>query len=428
MSKRDSSSIHPARGGLPGVRRDPMASAFADLATAECEPRWTGDALKARCPHPDHADRTPSLTVRLDEYGDARFRCWSRNCPSDEIVRALTGDVSSYFATSREAGRRAALRAREERSKGHVAALRSRAAVMADVIADTNWTAEAITAMGVGYAVPSLTASPASPFQLRDDAPELPDGMVTFPERFASGGLVNIASWRPKGWRHEAHGRFAGQSARHHGVEAFAHRGLTFESVEAIRTAGEIWFCEGASSALALASLGRVPIALPSAGYRLTDALVNMVDSAQKVYMLPDCDDAGLSIMSRLSDRLALRAAEVWTVDLGADDKGYDVADLLRDFGPAAAEDVLTEAVASARRVAGEHRGAGRPAAERERAKAIVRRELQTSRPWSDVLGVGLAEGVSQATMRRAKRDLGIITRQGICSLPSASFRRARKT
>jgi len=76
---------------------DPVELVYERLRGTGCEPKWSGNTCRSRCPAPGHEDEHPSCTLKKGDSGAALLTCHSRRCGLDEMLSGLGLEKRELF-------------------------------------------------------------------------------------------------------------------------------------------------------------------------------------------------------------------------------------------------------------------------------------------------------------------------------------------
>lgn len=348
-------------------------------ACADAGLRWrqTGpDQWRGNCPA--HRDHKASAALRVIDEGCV-VHCHA-GCDWRDVLTAVglrPDDVQPKRAGSRK-------RAAEAEERARLSARRS-AQLMRDddhrldeLCQHEGWRTTALEALVVG----------------------LYDDRVAIPERDHRGRVLGFALYRPR------YRRSAGSEDK--GCEPGGKRGLTYRAGGL--ASSRVVIVEGPSCAVSTLSLGFEPLAIPSASFDVPVSWWSILKGLE-VFVVPDNDEQGLRIAETTAEALRRVVERVSLCEpVSAAQRGYDVADLLRDKGPERARQRMGEVICAAEVIPRPKRGRP-PTDDLQRSTDYLRDVLADGR-WHDAREVEEGRPASEYSYKAARKALGVRPRK----------------
>jgi hypothetical protein len=263
---------------------------------------------------PAHGDPTPSVSWRDGDDGRVLLSC-KAGCDTRDVLEAWGlgwGDLFEDGAESRSDPSPVATETRSLPSEGELAAAQARLSGDRETLRKLGlwrgWTdTDALSRLGVG---------------------ETERGRIIFPARDGDGRLVGVSEYDP--------------NPRRTGPKSISSGKRELFPAPEFVGGDTLYVFEGEPDAVLANLIGLPAIGVPGAAYwagtRGRAAAQRVSAGRERVYFVPDCDDAGRQWVERAATDTAAHGLDVRTLELDANaTNGFDLTDLVSNGGPTTA-------------------------------------------------------------------------------------------
>jgi hypothetical protein len=267
---------------------------------------------------PAHGDPTPSVSWRDGDDGRVLLKCRA-GCDTAAVLDGWGlgwGDLFEDSAESRRDPSPVATESRPLPSEADLAAARARLSEDAETLrklrAWRGWSdAAALERLGVG---------------------ESERGRIVFPVRDGDGGLVGVSEYDP--------------NPRRSGPKSISTGKRELFPAPEFVAGDTLYVFEGEPDAVLATLIGLPAVGVPGAAYwagaRGRSAAQRCTAGRERVYFVPDCDDAGRQWVERAAHDTAAHGLDVRILELDAKaTNGFDLTDLVESGGPTTARKFL---------------------------------------------------------------------------------------